>query len=229
MIRYLSPYANILVATRQKNPKTDLKCRFVDDVEALSQEIVIPSIPAQFLESYISQHANNVRPGTLVVDVCSVKVKPVEILKRLLPPEIQILATHPMFGPSSAAESLAGQRIMLAPVRIDPQHYQQIKTFLGDTLGLQVIETTPEEHDRVMAYVQGLSHYIGRVMDIMKIPNTALLTSAYEDLLDMKKIQGGDSWELFESIMLHNPYARSVHDEFRQACQQLDAKLKLNP
>ncbi|HLF66945.1 MAG TPA: prephenate dehydrogenase/arogenate dehydrogenase family protein, partial [Gammaproteobacteria bacterium] len=106
IIRYLSPHATIVVATRQKNPKTNLKCRFVDDQEALSQEIVILSIPAQFLESYISQHVDNVRPGTLVVDVCSVKVKPVEILNRLLPKEIQILATHPMFGPFSAADSL---------------------------------------------------------------------------------------------------------------------------
>ena len=79
-----------------------------------------------------------------------------------------------------------------------------------------------------MAYVQGLSHYIGRVMDIMEIPDTPLATMAYEDLLDMKRIQGGDSWDLFMSIMHENPYAVSVQANFEQACRQLNDDLGLD-
>ncbi len=227
MIRHLEPYADILVATRQKSPDSDLKCRFVSNVEALAQPVVIPSMPSQFLESYFKENAKYLQPKAIVVDVCSVKVKPVKTLKKILPGSVEILATHPLFGPASASDTLAGQRIMIYPARLEPAKYEDIKGFLRDTMRLKLIECTPEEHDRTLAYVQGLSHYIGRIMDIMKIPDTELLTRAYADLLDMKKIQGGDSWELFESIMLENPYAKAVHDEFEDACRDLDKRLGL--
>jgi prephenate dehydrogenase len=227
MISHLHPYADIVISTRQKSPDTDLNCRFVDSREALSRPVVIPSMPSQFLENYFTMNAKYLRPDSIVVDVCSVKVKPVEVLKRVIPDNIEILATHPLFGPTSASKTLAGQRIMVYPARLGKAKYEQIKGFMQDVLQLKVIESTPEEHDRTLAYVQGLSHYIGRIMDIMKIPDTELLTRAYADLLDMKRVQGGDSWELFESIMLENPYAKAVHDEFEDACRDLDRRLGL--
>ena len=48
----------------------------------------------------------------------------------------------------------------------------------------------------------------------MAIPESALATLAYDDLLDMKHIQGSDSWELFASIVQENPYANAVHRRF---------------
>ena len=226
LIRYLSPYANIVVSSRRQiDDKEGLDFVQVDTVEALNQQIIIPSMPAQFLEEFFTGHRNLVHAQALIIDVCSIKTLPVQVYEKALPSSCGILATHPLFGPASAAKSLQGQRIMLHPTRIAPATYTRIKQFLHDTLGLQIIECTPEEHDRTMAYVQGLSHYIGRVMDIMDIPATELMTRAYADLLDMKRVQGADSWELFASIMSENPYAADVQAEFKRACQELDGKI----
>lgn len=202
-----------------------MPCRFVSLQEAMAQPIVIPSMPAQHLEDYFKENARYLSPGALVVDVCSVKVKSVNVLKSVLPKSIHILATHPLFGPASAEVGLTGQRIMLFPARIPEAQYQKIRRFLQNKLKLKIIECSPEAHDKAMAYVQGISHYVGRVMQIMDIPDTELMTNAYADLLDMKRIQGGDSWELFESIMRENPYAVEVHKDFERACDALDAKL----
>ena len=60
----------------------------------------------------------------------------------------------------------------------------------------------------------------------MAIPESALATLAYDDLLDMKHIQGSDNWELFASIMQENPYANAVHQAFLAACQQLGVRLE---
>ena len=76
-----------------------------------------------------------------------------------------------------------------------------------------------------MAYVQGLSHFIGRTMDELAIPDSPFATMAYEHLLDMKRIQGGDSWELFRSIMHENPYAAAVHEQFLVALDTVSNKL----
>jgi prephenate dehydrogenase len=229
IIKYLSPHLDIVVSTRQASPKkSGLNFKKVSLATALQQDIIIPSIPTQALEEFFTTYRQLVNPASLVVDVCSVKVKSTAILKRLLPKSVQILATHPLFGPASAADILVGKRIMLYPVRLKAGDYQLIKQFLIEALGLMVVEVTPQQHDQAMAYVQGLSHYIGRLMQLMEIPPTELTTRAYDDLLDMKRIQGQDSWELFEAIMFENPYSLAVNAKFKQAMKQLDAKLGIS-
>ena len=228
MIEALSPYADTIVSSRSNRP-AQASFRFGELSEVLAQPIIIPSIPAQFFEEFFKQHSALINPQALVIDVCSVKVRPLRTLERWLPPTCQIIGSHPMFGPASIARngSLDGLPCALMPVRSEAEVYEQIKRFLADKLNLKIIETTPEQHDREMAYVQGLSHFVGRVMDEMAIPETPLATLAYEDLLDMKRIQGGDSWDLFYSIMHENPYAFSVQAEFQAACKEVARRVDL--
>jgi len=229
IIRYLSPYADIVVSSRQADISKDgLEFEVVDIKTALTQGVIIPSMPAQSLEEFFAANKDLVNPEALIIDVCSVKVKPVETLLKVLPQTCEILATHPLFGPTSAAKGLTGLKIMLSPTRIKDEKYQEIKQFLSDELKLKIIECTPEEHDHAMAYAQGLSHYIARLMQVMNIPDSELTTNAYDDLKDMERIQGSDSWELFQSIMFENPYALKVNQEFKQAIKDLDVKLGIN-
>lgn len=228
LIKYLSPQATILVHSRNPDqPKDGLKFNFADVKNVLGQDIVIPSIPAHALEGFFETNKQHLNPKALIVDVCSVKTKPIEVLKRVLPPDTEILATHPLFGPTSAANGLEGKRIMMYPARLPKDRYLKIKSFLQSKLKLQIIECSPKEHDKVMAYAQGLSHYIGRLMQIMDIPESPLTTDAYDDLKDMKQVQGSDSWELFKSIMFDNPYTLEVNKDFKQAIKKLDAKLDI--
>lgn len=229
MIRHLAPHYNIVVSSRQpKIDKNVLKFEIVDLKTALAQNVIIPSIPAQKLESFFNTNIKLLNPNALIIDVCSVKVKPVQSLKKVLPSTNQILATHPLFGPASAKNGLKGHKIMMYPVRIPKQEYELIKAFCSDTLKLKIIECTPEHHDKVTAYALGLSHYIGRLMRIMDIPNDEISTNSYDDLLDMKNILSHDGWELFESVMLENPYALKVNSDFKKAIKKLDTQLGIN-
>ena len=232
LIEYLSPYADILVSSRsQQQGSAGRGARFASVDEVLACQIIIPSIPAQFFRAFFTEHASKVHPEALVIDVASVKVRPLAVLQELLPPTCEILGTHPMFGPASIAKNkgIRGLKCVVCPVRIEDERLERMTHFLAETLGLQAIHKTPEQHDKEMAYVQGLSHYIGRVMDGMNIPESELSTLAYDDLMDMKRIQGSDSWDLFHSIMHENPYASEVHEAFLAACEQLDERLFEKP
>lgn len=230
MCEYLAPYADIVVSSRSHDSgDAGFGSRFAMLDEVLSQPILIPSIPSQFFEIFFTENKDRINPDALVIDVCSVKVKPLQVLEQLLPETCQIIGTHPMFGPASVYKNngLDGLKCVVCPVRVGQETLDSFTGFVADILKLRVINKTPEQHDQEMAYVQGLSHYIGRTMDIMNIPNTELATLAYEDLLDMKNIQGHDSWELFESIMNENPHAKEVNQKFKQAIQQLDHQLAI--
>ncbi|MEO7904852.1 MAG: prephenate dehydrogenase/arogenate dehydrogenase family protein [Candidatus Saccharimonadales bacterium] len=230
MIQWLSPFADIVVSTRQASDDVlPDGARFGDVAEVLSQPIIIPSIPAQFLQQFFTDHRELINPVALVIDVCSVKVRPLQVLQSVLPQTCQIIGTHPMFGPASITRNggIASLPCALCPVRATQLVVDELRHLLTDELQLRVIDTTPEQHDREMAYVQGLSHYIGRVMDEMQIPDSQLQTAAYEDLLDMKRIQGGDSWDLFRSIVHENPYAPQVNADFIAACKRVSHKVGL--
>jgi prephenate dehydrogenase len=194
--------------------------------DALSQSIIILAIPAQELAGFLSTNLVHLHKNALYIDVCSVKVRPVATLLEHLPQNCQIIATHPMFGPATAADSLTGRKMMIHPVRVSDETFAQFKEFLAG-FQLQIIETTPEQHDKMMAYVQGLSHYIGRIMQEMDVPDTELSTLAYDDLLDMKRVQGNDSDALFNSILHENPYTQEVLDHFESARQSVDSRFSV--
>ena len=193
---------------------------------ALSQPIVIFAIPAQELEGFLSTNSEHLHENSLFIDVCSVKVRPVSTILEHVPKNAQYIATHPMFGPATAADSLTGRKIMIHPVRVKDAVYRNFKAFLN-SLELTIIETTPEEHDRKMAYVQGLSHYIGRIMQELDIPETELSTRAYDDLVDMKRVQGNDSDALFNSILHENPYTTEVIRAFEESRKAVDERFNV--
>ena len=228
MLEYLAPYADIMVSSRSnQSGDAGFGAMFAPLAEVLSRPIIIPSIPSQYFEEFLSQNMDAINPNALFIDVCSVKVKPLQTLERLLPKTCSIIGTHPLFGPASIASNggIKGLRCVLSDVRSTSKQLNELRTLLNQELGLKVLERTPEEHDREMAYVQGLSHYIARVMDIMDIPKSELSTLAYEDLYDMKMVQAKDTWDLFQSIMNDNPYTKQVHEQFKSAAKELDSKI----
>ena len=71
---------------------------FTSIKEAASKEIVILSVPINKFESVVNEIKDFLKPGALVLDVCSVKVKPARIMEKLMPKNVEIIATHPLFG-----------------------------------------------------------------------------------------------------------------------------------
>ncbi len=179
--------------------------------EAAACDIVMLAVPVQAMFTTITAVAESVRPGALVVDVASVKMLPARWMLEALPDSVDIVATHPLFGPQSARDGLAGQPLVLCPVRGERHH--KIAEF-GRKLGLAVSITTAEEHDREMAYVQALTHLIGRSLVNIGIPDEELKTNSYQHLLELCGLIRDDSKELFFAIQNLNPFAAEITREF---------------
>lgn len=212
-VRTLAPHADLTCYDSDLATLRDMDCAIaLDWASAAAVDILILAVPVQALEAVLRAIAPHVRPSTLVVDVCSVKHKPLEAMQRLLPTDCGILGTHPLFGPQSARFGLAGSGIALVPVR--GTGWRRVAAFLKHVIGLDVVVTTAERHDRDMAYVQGLTHMLARVAGKMRLPATRLATRTYDHMLAMVDLVGQDSDALFEAIMAENPYSAVVYDEF---------------
>ena len=152
-VKNLAPDFEVVVHTRSKDKSKDIAAaggRLVSLEEACAQKLIILCVPISAMRTTLKRIAPLIKPNAIVADVCSVKVYPAQWMQELLPPTAEILATHPMFGPDSAAKSVAGHKIVLCPARIRPERYRKIKAWL-EKKGVLIIETTPTEHDRKIA------------------------------------------------------------------------------
>ena len=187
-------------------------------------EVVVLATPVGQFEQVIQDIGPHLRPGALVLDVGSVKVGPAEVMLRSLPAHVDIVATHPLFGPQSARNGLAGLKIAVCPLR--GTGGMRVAAFLRKCLGLTVIVTTPEAHDREAATVQGLTHLIAKVLVQMEPLPSRMTTRSFDLLLQAVEMVRHDAPAVFEAIERANPYSRDVRRRFFDLAAELDLALE---
>lgn len=193
--------------------------------EVCKKDVVIPCVPISQFEGVLNKIKNLLLENSLVVDVCSVKEYPVELMKKKLPEKVQILATHPVFGPDSAAESLKGAKIVLCKARIPDDLYEKIKSILKEK-GLVVIETTPEEHDKEIAKSLLLTHFIGRGLIDIGVANLEIDTEGYKRLVYVLDTVKNDTNQLFEDMNKYNKYSKKIREDFIKSLNKIEERLK---
>ncbi len=175
-------------------------------------DVVLIAAPVSSFEQVVSEIADTCKSGALIVDVGSVKVVPSDIMRRLLPSHVDIVATHPLFGPQSARTGIEGLKIAVCPIR--GRRHARLAAFLRKALGLKVILTTPEDHDREAAVVQGLTHLIAKVLLRMGPLPTRMTTKSFDLLSEAISMVQHDAPEVFDAIEKANPYAETVRRRF---------------
>lgn len=220
--QHLAPHADLVGHDPHMRELAD--GRWVELAEAAAQPIVILAVPVQALAEACAQIVPHVRDGALVLDVASVKLGPMRILRETLPAGTRILGTHPLFGPQSAAAAgIAGQSIVLCP---EPGvETRCVEDFLAGTLGLDVHVSDADTHDRTMASVQALTHLVSKVITDLNLPPAPYTTRSYDLLVEAARLVSQDSDQLFRAIERHNPHAASLRRRFFEAARALDARL----
>lgn len=177
--------------------------------EVLGADVLFLTVAISAMEEVLRRIGQRVGKNTLVFDTCSVKIIPVELMKKYLPPDVQIIGTHPMFGPDSGRNGVDGLPIVFCPVRVSEQNANEWRR-LFSSMGLSVKERTPEEHDREVAHTQGITHFIGRVLQDLNLAPSDIATVGYTRLLEIIEQTCNDPWQLFLDLQRYNPYTAQM-------------------
>jgi len=174
-------------------------------------DIIIPCVPISCFESVIKQISSLIKKGAVIMDVCSVKVLPVQLMKTYLPKSVQIVASHPMFGPDSyrIKKRLKGLKLVLFNISAKKETYRELKSFFSN-LELKIIELSPEDHDKYMAFSLGYSYLVGKIGQRINIKKTPIDTYDFQLLLEHVSIIKSDTEQLFIDMQTKNPYAKNV-------------------
>lgn len=208
--RALAAYLPVAVcdpAASAQAAAATLGLRVVAPADAGGFDVVLLAVPVPALGACLAGLAPHLRPGQVVVDVCSVKEGPAALMRALLPDQVEILASHPMFGPQSMPGNLSGGRIVICPLR--GGRWRRIAAFLRRGLGLRVIVTTPEEHDRHAALTQGLTHLLARAMQDFQ-PHPLIRTRSFDLLSEALDMVRSDAAEVYEAVTGANPHVAAL-------------------
>ena len=176
------------------------------------------------VEEVLVRIAGRLKPGTVVIDTCSVKVSPAALMEKHLRPDCGIIATHPMFGPDSGRNGVEGLPIAVCAERINREKLNTILGFFSQ-LQLRIEELTAEEHDHEAAYSQGITHFIGRTLDLLKLQPSRISTTGYEDLLHIVQMTCNDQWQLFLDLQKFNPYTEEMRKKLHSSIEEMLIKL----
>lgn len=220
---HLAPHLEVVAYDPVLPDEYIARVRFGSLADAAACEFVLVAVPVQALRDSLNEIGPYLQTGACVLDVCSVKTAPMHWLQEDLPPDVDYLGTHPLFGPRSAGSDLEGHRVVLCPGR--GQRVECVAEFLR-MLGLYVIVTDAETHDRESARAQVLAQYVGRALGQIGAGDTGIATYAADLLREVEEIVAGDSWELFAAIQNLNPFAAEARAELRARLAELDTRLE---
>lgn len=191
--------------------------------DALKNETIFIAVPIRDFESLIHEIKNDIQGNKTVIDVCSVKVFPKNVMTQNLSAEIDIIATHPLFGPDSLKDS--GSVMTMELVRDSYGRFEFWKNYF-DSQNITIEEISAEEHDMMAARSQGLTHFVGRVIDDFGTDQTRIDTEGYKALHKLVNQTCNDSWELFEDIQSYNPYTQKMVSELSESFKKINEILK---
>lgn len=134
---------------------------------------------------FLAEHKDHFKPGALVTDVCGVKTAIMQAA-RVLPPEVDFIGCHPMAGKETSkldnaeATLFRNAHFILTPrPESTPEHIALMERMAAHMGFRDVVNTTPERHDAIIAYTS-------QVMHIM-----AVAVCDDPDLFDCMGFEGG--------------------------------------
>lgn len=184
-------------------------------------EVVILSLPLDVAIAVSEEIGPLLSDTQLLMDFCSLKEKILKSMTGTTPAEVA--GMHPLFGPFT--DSIKGQNVILCPGRGE----QWLKWLENEFVsrGAFVTVMDPMSHDRQMAVVQGLTHFLticmGRTLQKMKMnSNTALScsTPVFRINYDLIGRLFAQDLDLYKSIINKNKHFNDVLDVFLSAVNE---------
>lgn len=212
---------------KRKDIAESLGVRFVDDLdgEIKTSDIVMVSVPINITEKTIQDIAPKMPAGSLLMDITSVKTGPVEAMRKYAPVDVEILGTHPMFGPS--IPDIRGQIVIFTPIEGRSARWFPVIRSLYEENGAHIEILDAVEHDRMMAVVQGLTHFayisIGSVFMELEFDvanSRRFMSPMYDIMLDLVGRILAQNPYLYAMIQM-NPEVAKVHRAYIDQCDRM--------
>ncbi len=212
-------YSRSEITDRSEFDQNTIIAQNIEDI--YKNDTVFYAVPIESFEQVIAEHKRHFRDNHLLIDVLSVKLHPAKVFERhLRGTKTQAMLTHPMFGPDSSKWGFEGLPMILDKFKADDDKYNFWKDYFVSKK-LRVIELTARQHDKLAANSQGLTHFLGRLLDAYGLEFTPIDSLGTKKLLEIREQTCNDTWQLFTNLQHYNPYTAQMRIKLGNKFNQL--------
>ncbi len=183
-----------------------IDCELTDERLGICDYIILALYPEASVE-YVKENYKKFKPGAIVMDTCGVKKYVCDELMPLAAEnDFTFIGAHPMAGiersgfSNSNAKMFNNASVVITPPEdITLALLGEIKKFWG-AIGFTNMEvTTPENHDRVIAYTSQLAHIASSayIKSPTALDHKGFTGGSYKDLTRVARLNEGMWTELF--------------------------------
>ena len=190
---------------------------------SLDEDIIIVAAPLGITAEILSQLSQR-KPRGLIIDVGSLKSPLRNALLDLVAAGCRVASIHPMFGPDT--HLLSDRHIIFVDLG-QPQALADAQSLFASTMAEQFVMKL-EEHDRLIAYVLGLSHalniaFFTALADSGElVPRLADMSSTtFDAQLEVAGLVARDNPHLYFEIQTLNHYGTEALDALVAASETI--------
>jgi chorismate mutase / prephenate dehydrogenase len=217
----------VTVADPAGRPDGDLAetCGYIADWHdsPLDHDLIVVATPLKIANVVLQELAARKPKGT-VFDIGSLKTPLRQGITALRDAGCSVTSVHPMFGPDT--ELLSGRHVIF--IDLGCQGATDVAQSLFTATMAERIVMSLDEHDRLIAYVLGLSHALNIAFFTAlaesgeAAPRLAQLSSTtYDAQVDVATRVAAESPELYFEIQSLNDYGREALQALRTAVERL--------
>ena len=223
MVRFLASQAYTVDISDPKGPVKGFN--YVDDWHnlPLNHDLIVVAAPLAESNRILKTLAKK-RPSGLVFDIGSLKTPLREGLKELQNAGVMTASIHPMFGPTT--ELLSGRHVIFVDVG-SREAIAKAREIFTPTMAT-LVEMDLDSHDRLIAYVLGLSHALNILFFTAladsgeEVPRLAQMSSTtFDAQLAVARSVAEDNPYLYFEIQSLNQFGAESIDSLSSALAQL--------
>lgn len=226
------------------NEQVMYKARLLDAIDGeLTEErlkicdmVIIATWPKAAV-AYVAEHADTFKAGAVVLDVCGVKRAVCEPIWELAKDrDFLFVGGHPMAGIEYSGFDYAtaglfdnASMILTPPRGTDIKTLDFLKHFWRELGFGRVVMTTPENHDRVIAYTSQLAHVVSSayIRSPFALEHHGFSAGSFKDMTRVARLDERMWTELF--LMNQSPLLEELDGLIDHLIQYRDALANENP
>ncbi len=192
-------------------------------VLSLTHDLIVVATPLKIADDVLAELAERKPPG-VIFDIGSLKTPLRRGISALRAAGCRVTSVHPMFGPDT--ELLSGRHVVFVDLG-DAEAIDRARDLFASTMAEQVVMSL-DDHDRLVAYVLGLSHALNIAFFTAlaesgeAAPRLAKLSSTtYDAQVEVATRVARESPELYFEIQHLNEYGRESLQALRDAVERI--------
>jgi len=191
----------------------------------IDHDLIIVAAPIKLTNTILAELAGR-KPEGVVLDIGSLKTPLRGGLEKLVAAGCRVTSIHPMFGPDTRL--LSGRHVIFCDVG-NAAATAEARALFAPTMA-ELTEMSLDEHDRLIAYVLGLSHALNLAFFTALAESGELVprlkhmsSTTFDAQLQVASLVAHDNPHLYFEIQALNDYGYTSLEALRSAAEKIQA------